>query len=223
VSGVQSLQIENLAVSYGDSTVLEALDLTLAAGDVRVVLGPNGAGKSTLFNAIAGTVSAKHGSIRVGGMDVTHMPAHRRARAFIGRSFQIPKLAPELTGSEHMLLASRVRADDAWGIGELAGRRVEDMTHSERKIIEVASALALRAPILLLDEPSAGADTATKEQLLSRLADIGMHSTTLIIEHDTDFIARLALPIVLLSGGRISCAGGISEVRTYARSQGIYF
>jgi branched-chain amino acid transport system ATP-binding protein len=219
----ESLRIENLSVSYGDTAVLENLHLSLQAGEVWVLLGPNGAGKSTLFNAIAGTAGMACGTVHVGGKDITHLPPHRRAREFIARSFQIPKLAPDLTGHEHLLLTGQTSAEDGWGIGGLASRTVSDMTHAERKLLEVATTVALNAPILLLDEPSAGADAPAKERLIAQLSNIGRLSTTLIIEHDIDFITRLALPVLLLFGGRISYSGTIDEARAFAQGQGVYF
>lgn len=218
-----AIQIGKLTVAYGDTVVLDSLDLALAAGNTRVILGANGSGKSTLFHTISGTVQPKMGTIRIGNVDVTHMTPHRRARRFIGRSFQIPKLSADLTVDEHMALAGERLAAGALGITAFGTQSVGELTHAERKILEIATTFALRAPILLLDEPSAGLDSVSKDRLADHLLAMSGSATTLIIEHDIEFIERLAVPVLLLAGGRIVLEDSISEVRKYAQARGMYF
>jgi len=221
--GAQSLVIAELTVAYGDMVVLDDLSLHVAAGTRRIILGPNGAGKSTLFSAIAGTVRAKSGLTRIGADDITHLPPYRRARRFIARSFQVPKLVRELTVGEHLELAGNTRPAELLGVTTLGARRVTQLTHAQRKLLEIATAFAVEAPVVLLDEPTSGLGIEDKELVATALEELADHFTMLIIEHDYEFIARLDVPVLLISGGRIEMEGAAGDVRAFAQSHGIYF
>lgn len=219
----QPLDIDGLSVGYGGTPVLDTLDMHLKAGEARVLFGPNGAGKSTLFNAIAGTVAPSAGSIRIGSVDITRMAPHARARRFLARSFQVPKLSGELTAHEHMMLVGGLDAGEALGIPAFASKAVSELTHGTRKLVEVATALAIRAPVLLLDEPTAGLDAGEKEKVAHVLWDRQKRATLLLIEHDIEFIARLDVPVLFMFGGRVAFEGTLAEVNAFAQAHSVYF
>jgi ABC-type branched-subunit amino acid transport system ATPase component len=242
-TGPGKMDIRGLAVAFGQTNVLRNLDLALPSGEARVILGPNGAGKSTLFNALSGLVKPRSGSIHIGGQSVIGKDPHLLARHFITRSFQVPQLSPDLSGAEHIRLAlaspSAVREKESWTsehsrasaagilnsfhLDHLAGVFPSAMTHAERKMLDVAIAMSRTMPVLLLDEAVAGLGPAEKDFMRTLvLRHIGK-STIILIEHDTDFIAGLGLPILFMDQGRFLFEGSFSEVERMAKEAGVYF
>jgi len=239
----KALEIRNLSVGFGHTAVLRHLDLNVNAGESRFILGPNGAGKSTLFNAITGLVKSQSGSIKVGTSRLDRQPPHIRARKHIGRSFQIPQLSEELTAGEHVILSlasqapSEARAAggsqerrtkaasllEAFELGKFLDLTPAAMSHAQRKLLEIAIATSRRMPVLLLDEPASGLGADEKIVLSKNLAGRFGMSTTLIIEHDLEFIKALALPVFFLHEGKIQLEGSFGDVERYAKRVNVYF
>jgi urea transport system ATP-binding protein len=239
------LCIEGLSVALGGAPVLTGLDLTVPPASACFLLGPNGAGKTTLLNAISGLVPVQSGAVRVGAANLNRMSPSRRARHFVSRSFQHPVLSAELTCRQHALLATAPRRSawvflgghraghesqdqaaailEAIGLAAHADRPVRHLTHAKRKLLSVALSLGSGVPVLLLDEPAAGLDSAEKAFLARRLAGQGHGRTILMVEHDMEFIALMDLPVHFLLAGRIAHTGSIADIRAYAASRSVYF
>jgi ABC-type branched-subunit amino acid transport system ATPase component len=212
---------------------VDGASIALGHGEVLGLIGTNGAGKSTLLNAIGGFVPAE-GRFGLLGHDVTGLPAHRRARLGLGRTFQAAPLFPTLTVREAILVALQARGHggfldgrqerarrseaaeliDLLGLGDHADLVVAELSTGTRRIVELAGLLALDARVLCLDEPTAGlAQRETEElgPLLTRLrSDLG--ASMVVIEHDMPFIRGISDRLVCLEAGKVIADGEPDEV-----------
>lgn len=228
-----AIEVKGLSHTFGrggpnEVTALHEVDLTLQAGAFVVVFGPNGSGKSTLLAAVAGDFVPDGGSIRVGGVDVTHHPAHERARA-IGRVSQEPSFgtAPRLTVAENLALAGQ-RAVSRRGLrvalsararrqlaDRVAGLRMglEDrldtpmaqLSGGQRQALTLLMATLERPQLLLLDEHMAALDPRSAEQVLRMTQEIieRDHLTVLMVSHSMPQVVRLGDRAVMMHRGRI--------------------
>ncbi len=225
------LAVEGLGVSLGGKPVLSGVGLTVPGGAWLAVIGPNGAGKSTLLKAIAGVVPYA-GAVLVDGEPAHAGSLRERARLF-AYAPQTPSLPPDMTVFEYALLGRTPyisyqgregRADreitasvlDRLGLAALARRRLAHLSGGERQRVVLARALAQRAPVLLLDEPTTALDLGHQQQVLElvdrlRLADGLTVVTTL---HDLNLAGQYADAVLLLSQGRSVAAGPPAEVLT---------
>ncbi|HEX7439201.1 MAG TPA: ATP-binding cassette domain-containing protein, partial [Caldimonas sp.] len=162
------LAVENVSKAFGGVHAIEGLSFDIRPGAVHSIIGPNGAGKTTLFNVVTGQLAASSGSVAFLGSDITSLPPHRRARAGLGRTFQIASLFPHLAVSDNLLLAANApgllsigaaqaaeRAAKALAICGLEDRRgaiVSTLSYGEQRRLEIALALAAEPKMLLLDE-----------------------------------------------------------------------
>ena len=208
-------------------TALQDLSLTLNDGDFVTVIGGNGAGKSTMLNAVAGTFTVDAGSIAIGGVDVTHLPEHRRAK-FIGRVFQDPMMgtAPTMQIEENLALAARRgrRRGLSWGITRAEreeyrerlstlGLGLEDrmtskvglLSGGQRQALTLLMASLRRPELLLLDEHTAALDPATAAKVLE-LSDrivAENHLTAMMITHNMRDAITHGNRLIMMNAGRI--------------------
>src|SRR5262245_5950066 len=146
---------------FGGLSVLSRVSFRVAEGEIVALIGPNGAGKSTLFNVIGGLVRPSGGAIRFDAHDITRMAAHRISRLGVGRTFQTPRLFPDLTAADNVAAAARFGPRAGGPIDELlalleledcARVAVRHLPVARRKLVELGMALAIKPRILLLDE-----------------------------------------------------------------------
>ncbi len=225
------LAAAGVAVGYGASHVLADVDLEVRAGEILVLLGPNGAGKTTLLRALAGTLAASSGEVRLGGRSIATLDRGEVARAVA----VVPQDTPAPHGfSVREVVAMgrapyqgrwmRASADDAsivamalarCGLVAMADRRFDRLSGGERKRVLVAQALAQRTPVLLLDEPTASLDLRRTLELFEILAEEAARGVAVVaILHDLALAARLAERVALLHGGRLAAVGGVDAVMT---------
>jgi branched-chain amino acid transport system ATP-binding protein len=239
------LRIEGLSKRFGGVIAADAITLDVAAGELHAVIGPNGAGKTTLIGALAGEVRADAGRIVFDGVDITALPAWRRNRLGLARSFQITSLFADFTALDNVALA--VQAHDGhsfrfWqaargqrGLREparavlarvgLAGRAdtlVAELSHGEHRQLEIAMALASRPRLLLLDEPLAGMGPAEAARMVAMLRELKSELTILLIEHDIEAVFALADRITVLDYGRIIASAAPEEIRGNPRVRRAY-
>jgi branched-chain amino acid transport system ATP-binding protein len=227
-----------LGKSFGHFAANEDINFCVASGELRAVIGPNGAGKTTFFNLLSGTTEATTGSIIFKGTDVTRVSGTRRVQLGIAKAFQTANIYPEQTVLQNCRLAALAhtqgpfalelvrRSDRLAVVDALAGRAIEqldlgavadvrsgDLSHGDKKRLDIAIALATEPQILLLDEPVAGMsrdDARKTETLVRKLAD---EMTVLIIEHDMDLIMGISDSITVLESGRVLATGTPAEIR----------
>ncbi|MDX3127004.1 ABC transporter ATP-binding protein, partial [Streptomyces scabiei] len=218
-SSAVALQARRLRVGYGGFVALDGVDLDVLPGRVSAVVGPNGAGKSTLFHCLAGTLRPGQGRVRLGGRDITRLPAHARTRLGIARTFQQLAVFPSLTveenvrvGAEQGCVADPAAAERALRLFGLDGAvrtaPAAGLPTGTLRRVELARALAGSPRVLLLDEPAAGLDTAevaALARILRALADDG--TALLVVEHDLDLVADLADVVHVMAAGRIVASG----------------
>lgn len=239
------LELRGISKRFGSLAVLDDVTLTVRRGERRGIIGPNGAGKSTLFNIIAGELPASGGTVHLLGRDVTRLPAHRRARAGLARTFQTTTLFPRLTAVENLVLAlqahsaerfhllaprSRYHARDEEalalldrvGLAACANTLVDALGYGEKRQIEILLALAQKPQLLLLDEPTAGlapADAALITEMLNRESD---GTTMVLIEHDMGVVFDVVENLTVLHHGRVVADGPLDAIRGDSKVQEIY-
>ncbi len=230
------LAIRGLVKRYGGLTVTDHVDLDIRPGEVHAIIGPNGAGKTSLISQIVGEVKSDSGSISLLGRPIDRLSVDARARAGIGRSYQITSVIPQFTVLENVILAVQgcrshafrfwqpavesvelaSRADEVIDlIGLSANRNSHAMTlsYGQQRQLEMAMALAMSPKVLLLDEPMAGmghGETATMVELLRKLK--GRYGI-LLVEHDMSAVFALADRISVLFYGKIIYCGDPATVK----------
>ncbi|MFI6373289.1 ATP-binding cassette domain-containing protein [Streptomyces sp. NPDC050546] len=213
------LTARHLHVQYGGFTALADVDLDLSPGRITAVVGPNGAGKSTLFHCLAGTLRPARGTVRLGGRDITALPAHARTRLGVARTFQQLAVFPSLTVAENVLVGAeqgRVTDPDAvertlrlLGLdGPVRALPAAGLPTGTLRRVELARVLAGGPRVLLLDEPAAGLDSAEVSALARVLKALAADGTALlVVEHDLDLVAGLADVVHVMTAGRIVASG----------------
>jgi len=231
------LRLEALSKRYGGLVVTDNVSLDIMPGELHAIIGPNGAGKTTLINEISGLVSADGGRILFEGQDITDTPAHARAAAGLARCFQITSVLPTFSARDNVALAAQARdgssfrffrpaaAEEALnarafaaieevGLGARAHVPAGQLSHGEKRALELAIALALEPKMLLLDEPMAGTghdETAMLSGVLRRLKG---RFPILLIEHDMSVVFSLADRVSVMVYGRILASGAPEAIRT---------
>ena len=232
------LKVENASKHFGGLRAVDDVSFEVRFGQIVALIGPNGAGKSTLFNLVSGIEPPTHGRIVLEGADVSRAPIHRRA-AEIGRSFQVPRLVPDMTTLEnvaarldhlpgvHQESARKQKARAqlaAFGLDAFADRVVREIGLGFHKLIELARASAGDPPLLLLDEPAVGLtadEVARLAAALQRLKAEG--AAILVVEHNIDFVATIADEVVVMETGRLIARGKPAAVIADPKVQEAYF
>jgi ABC-type branched-subunit amino acid transport system ATPase component len=224
-----------LAVAFGGVHAVADVDLTAQPGKITSLIGPNGAGKTTVLNLIGGFYRPDRGRIRLDGADLTGASAHVLARAGVARTYQTTQLFGSLSVLDNVMLGLQhgrlgagsmvrggdpaLRADAAdllafVGYDGTLERRAAALPHVDRRLVEIARALATGPKLLLLDEPAAGlshGDTAKLGALLRALADTGI--AVVLVEHDMNLVMSISDHVVVLDAGRCIAAGTPAAVR----------
>jgi ABC-2 type transport system ATP-binding protein len=218
------LEVEGVRKSYGATVALDGVDLAVEAGVILGLLGPNGAGKTSLVSIIAGLRRPDSGSVRVGGVDVVRSP--QRAQQLIGLAPQETGVYLPLTVRDNLRFFAglaglrgrglRDRIDDvggALGLDELFDRRASDLSGGERRRLHTAIALVHRPLLVLLDEPTTGADVRTRTEILrmvQSLADDG--SAVVYSTHYLQEIEELDADVAVIDRARIVARGALAEL-----------
>lgn len=230
------LEIRNLCKSFGAVVASEEVSLDLRPGEIHALIGPNGAGKSTLIKQIAGNIAPDSGSILFEGRDVTALDTVARARLGLGRTFQISSLAMELTVLQNAVLGALGRRGRVFrffrpvmqdralldaargalrqvGLEDFAAWRTADLSHGQRRQLEVAVALTLKPRVFLMDEPMAGLGAEGSLRLTGFLNELRHEAPILLVEHDMDAVFALADRISVLVYGKVIATGTGDEIR----------
>ncbi len=220
------LEVIGIEKSFGGNRVLKGVSFSMEEGEVLGVVGPNGSGKTTLINIIGGIVPQDRGKILLEGRSIDSLPAHRRARMGLGRTFQITRLFSNLTVLENVLIPLRYGSPlpfrpqvaeeilELVGLGELRDRPAGSLSLAQRKRLELARALALKPRVLLLDEIFAGLNPVSIREIVSLLRDLNRNRgiTMLLVEHVLKALFQLTRRVIVLSEGRLIFDGRPEEM-----------
>jgi branched-chain amino acid transport system ATP-binding protein len=230
------LETRGITKSFGALTACNNVSLDLRPGEIHALIGPNGAGKSTLIKQIAGNIVPDQGTIHLGAEDVTTLDTVGRARKGLGRTFQISSLAMEYTVLQNVVLGAlgrdggimrflrpvmkdRALTDQAMaalervGLQDKARTRTADLSHGQRRQLEVAVALTLKPRVFLMDEPMAGLGVEGSKNLTGFLDTLRHEAPILLVEHDMDAVFALADRISVLVYGEVIATGTGEEIR----------
>ena len=230
------LRIEGLGKNFGGLRVTDDVTLDVREGELHAVIGPNGAGKTTLINQISGLLAPDAGRIVFCGEDVTTLPMHTRAARGLARSFQITSILPGFSALENVALAVQARSGTSFrffgrasseealnaaarqslaqvGLAERADVPAGELSHGEKRALELAIALAMEPKLLLLDEPMAGTGHDESARLVSVLRSLKGRFPMVLVEHDMGAVFALADRISVLIYGRILASGTPNQVR----------
>ncbi len=231
------LSIQGLCKSFGALHANEDISLDLRSGEIHALIGPNGAGKSTLIQQISGELRPDAGAVFLQSRDITTLDMAARARAGLGRTFQISSLAMDHTVLQNAVLGALGHRGRAFrffapvmkdaalletaraaleqvGLSEAANLRTSELSHGQRRQLEVAVALTLSPKAFLMDEPMAGLGLEGSARMTAFLDGLRAKAPILLVEHDMDAVFALADRISVLVYGRIIATGRPDDIRT---------
>lgn len=218
------LEIQNLSKSYGAVTATKNLSLRVERGSIHALIGPNGAGKTSLVNQLTGDIMPDEGNILYNSKDITNLKDYQRTRLGIARSFQITHIFTHLSVAENMALAihatqghcfrfwrnalttrtmaSKLKAAlERVGLLDRADSPAHELSHGEKRQLEVGMALNGEPELLILDEPMAGMGPGGTVELAKLIEELKGSLTILLVEHDMDVVFSLADMVTVLVYG----------------------
>ena len=239
------LEVRGLTKSFGALLASDSIDLEVLEGETHAVIGPNGAGKTTLIAQLAGNLRPDRGRVRFAGEDVTALSAPARSHRGFARSFQITSVYSEFTALENVMLAVQAHAGHSFrfwrpargetalrsparaileevGLGARSDVLAANLAHGEQRQLEIATALATRPRLMLLDEPVAGMGAEETRRMIEFLSTLKGRKTIILVEHDMDAVFSLADRISVLVYGRIIATGTPEEIRANAEVRRAY-
>ena len=240
-----TLEVRGLRKRFGALVVTKDVSLSVPTPGLHALIGPNGAGKTTLIGQVMGTLASDAGSVWLGGRDITGLAAHRRARLGLARTFQISQVVPGFSVMENVALAAQGRlaapvrwwgraswdgacneaaeaALEAVGLADRRRVRARDLSHGERRALELACALAMEPRCILLDEPLAGMGHEEAAGIIALLAELKGRFGLLLVEHDMDAVFQLADVVSVLVEGAVVASGAPGAVRADAAVRAAY-
>ncbi|MGQ0653430.1 MAG: ABC transporter ATP-binding protein [Betaproteobacteria bacterium] len=230
------IDVKGLTKTFGALRASDRIDFDVREGETHAVIGPNGAGKTTFIGQIAGNIAPDAGRIVFAGEDITALPAPRRARKGLARSFQITSIYPDFSALQNVMLAVQARAGHSFrfwrdarkdaslsspsreilkdvGLAERAQVLAANLSHGEQRQLEMAMVLACKPRLMLLDEPMAGMGAEDSQRMIELLASLKTRQTIILVEHDMDAVFRLADRISVLVYGRVIATDTPERIR----------
>lgn len=219
------LRLIHLSKYFGGLKATEDVNMDIEEGEMHCLIGPNGAGKSTIFRMIMGEYKPTKGEIIYRGKNIVKMPMWQRAYQGISIKMQVPGVFHELTLYDNIRIAlqKHVSEDKVFdevqrlieyvGIQDLGNPIVKNMSHGQQQLLETAMALAPKPKLLLLDEPAAGMgpeETEACAMLAKKINESGI--TVIFIDHDMNFVRRIAKRVTVLHCGKVFAEGTMDEI-----------
>jgi branched-chain amino acid transport system ATP-binding protein len=242
-----SIRTEDLTIRFGGHAAVNGVSCGFMPGELTAIVGPNGAGKTTWFNLVSGQLRPTSGAILLGDRDITALSPSARARAGIGRAFQLTNLFPRLSVLENVRLAAQAKSGagpsmlaraasladvrrqaeavlDRTRLSSVAHLPAAALSHGDQRKLEVALLLAMDSSILMFDEPTAGMSVDEAPVILELIEEIRKDGarTILLVEHKMDVVRALADRIVVLHNGELVADGKPGEVMALPAVREIY-
>ena len=234
------LSAKGITIRFGGVIAADGIDLDVHEGENLAIIGPNGAGKTTFLNISTGYLRPQAGSVSFLGRDITAQLPRSITRLGIARAFQIPQLFLDQTVMENMLIAAASlvgrpsgfkalsslpqrpemeRLLDLVGVKDFAERKARELPEGQRKLVDIALALALKPTVLLMDEPTSGVASAEKLGLMDILTSAlaTRKVSSVFVEHDMDMVERYAHRVAVWNAGKIQAVGPPAEVLNDAK------
>lgn len=237
------LAIEDLTVSFDGFKAVDALTLYIDKNELRVVIGPNGAGKTTVLDLICGKTKSTSGSIKFKNKELTKLAEHEIVRAGVGRKFQTPSIYENLSVYQN-LEVSYPKGRNVWGsltfkrtdavltqVNKIAREIMLEnhldmeaalLSHGQKQWLEIGMLLMQEPELLMLDEPVAGMSAKERDQTADLLNRICQNRSVLVIEHDMEFVKKIAHKVTVLHQGKILAEGTMAQVQTDERVIEVY-
>jgi len=222
------LELKNINKSFGGLKVLAEVSFDVGEGEIIGLIGPNGAGKTTLFNVITGIYRPQTGSIKYQGKNIIGLKPHRISRRGIARTFQLVRVFPTMTVLENVLVGAKygkksskkqaikdaLECLEILDLLEVKDNVVAHLTFSDRRLVEIARAIAAKPGLALLDEPLAGLNPTETEIIMALIEEIREeHGISILwIEHKIDAVFTVCDKVVVLDYGRKLAEGTPEEV-----------
>ena len=238
------LYLEDITVTFDGFRALNALNLSLAPGEMRAIVGPNGAGKTTMMDVITGKTRPDKGRAEFGAaVDLTRLDEPAIAALGIGRKFQKPTVFEQLSVRDNLLLAlagDRRPRRSLWAretgaerdrieailattrLGPQRKRRAGDLSHGQKQWLEIGMLLAQDPKLLLVDEPVAGMTDAETAQTAELLVEINRTRSVVVVEHDMHFVRALGVKVTVLHEGSVLSEGSMDKVSADPRVVEVY-
>lgn len=239
------LSARGLGKDFGGFTAVNHVDLDVHHARIHALIGPNGAGKTTVFNLLTKFLQPTRGQITLRGTDITRTPPDRVARMGLVRSFQISAVFPHLTVRENVKVALQrpaglatqfwlplsaldrlnARADELierLGLAEYRDHRAADLSYGRKRVLEIATTLALDPEVLLLDEPMAGMGQEDVQVVARIIRDVATERAVLMVEHNLNVVADICHHVTVLQRGEIIAQGDYATVAADSRVRTAY-
>lgn len=239
---MEYFQVTDISKDFDGIKALDRLSFELREGELTALIGPNGAGKTTLFNVITGFLKPDRGEIRLHNQRVSGLPPHKVARLGIGRTFQNIRLFPQMTVLENVMLALKYRTGERLLSAVMRSRKMlqeddnnrakaeklltsvnlldkrdalgDELSHGQRRLVEISRLLALDPELLLLDEPTAGLFPEMVEQTKKTIVGLKQSGkTVLFIEHNMNVVMEIAERVIVLNHGKLIADGTPKEIQ----------
>ncbi len=228
------LRVESVTKRFGGLVALDNVSLSIDEPKIYGVIGPNGSGKTTLLNVITGVLKPNEGRVYFKEKEITSKPLYAIAEMGIGRTFQTPRIFPELTVEENILVATRnsggVRSSvpeilELIEMKEVANVRAQKLGHGQRKLLELGRVVALNPELIFLDEPLAGLEFSMIRKVVSYISVLNneMKKTIVVIEHNLEELMMLANKIFVMHHGQKIEEGESEQVKASKKVHQAYF
>ncbi len=238
------LDVERISKRFGGLQAVDEASFTVEANTITSLIGPNGAGKTTAFNIVSGFLKADSGRIAFRGREIAGLEPHEIAAMGMARTFQDPRVFPDMTVMENVLVGVRQKGEhplwallrgaevnaqemrirekaqqilETTGLIDRAGERAASLSFGEQRFLSIARTLIRDPDIILLDEPTVGLDKATFGSLIDLMARLVKTDgkTILLIEHNMDVVMSISAKVVLMVQGAVVASGSPEEIRSH--------
>ncbi len=245
MSTTLALALKDVRKSFGQTAIINGVNLDVRKGERHAVIGPNGAGKSTLFNLISGRFPVSSGSIKLNDDEITQLPTYQINRRGLSRSFQVTNIFAKLSVYENLrcsvlwskgykysfwhrvskLDEVRARTEEILASINLTHRRetpAGSLSYAEQRALEIGVTIAGGADVILLDEPTAGMSHSETDQAVALIRKVSEGRTLVMVEHDMGVVFNLADRISVLVYGEVIATGAPEEIRANPKVQEAY-